>query len=219
MINVSPLIDPASIDFSDPRVKYIPPDNKIGRDPLIYAHNLCMLVLEANCPPSPTGLYSCCEIAPQWAPWLRAHQGFDKIAHIEERPCTLTGEVRFYLWRLKDWVQVAQAQEAKAEDSRKFSVEWWEKRYRMWRGVCHMYDTMNRVGWETAKGTVLQWIQLYENREIPDGIKEPIASLLGTVAKWFEPINPDELEEFRFQWRSKHGHLYASPYDITSEED
>jgi len=177
-----------------------------------------MLVLECNCPPSPTGLYSCGEIAPHLVPWLIAHEGFDRVAHIECRQNELTFEEQFFLWRRKDWQELETTRAKQQVESKQFTKEWWTKRFRMWRAVCYMYETMRRLGWKTAKETIMQWILLYENPQIPDRVKESVGSCL-TLARWFEPVTQEDLDKFQQEWRSKRNHLYSNPYDITSEED
>lgn len=217
MINLDPTQSDAVSDFNDPRFRYLPPDGKIGSNPVIYMSNLLMLVLECNCPPSPTGLYAHVEIARAWVPWLQAHPAFDRVAHIEETSDPLTGEERTFLWRLKDWRETASARERERTASVKHEAQWWENRFRMFRAVSHAYDEMG-VGWQTAKESVEGWIRMYEQPGLDASLSKTVGDCLKLV-RWFEPIDPEEFEEFRRTWHGKKGHLYASPFDLTGHED
>lgn len=217
MLNVNPLEPPKSgYDLQDPALKYIPPSG-IGAVPEIYLNNLLMLVLECNCEASPYGTYRCARINKNWIGWLRKHLAFDAIAHIEESLNEITGEVEYYLWRRRDWIETAPARAKRAEESAKAHREWWENRFRTHRSVTHLYEAGD-IGLKSAQAMVQDWCENYFSSSLPEEAKTLFATLLSTV-KFFEPISEHELSDFIVEWRGRSGHLYESSWDILQEEE
>lgn len=218
MLNIDPTKPDrtGSYDLNDPAIKYISPQG-IGAVPEIYLNNLLMLVLECNCEPSPYGAYKCARIHKNWIGWLRKHLAFDSVAHIEESPNEITGEVEHYLWRRRDWIDTAPAREASKAASAKAHHEWWTNRFRAHRSVLHLHEAGD-MSLKSAQSMVQDWCANYFSPNLPEEAKTLFETLLSTV-KFFEPISSGELEDFMSEWKGRSGHLYSSEFDILQEEE
>ena len=214
MLNFDPTkpLPQGEYEWNDPKLKYIPPAG-IGANPVIYFNNLLMLVLECNCPPSPRGLYHSVSIAKEWIPWLKAHPAFELLAHIQHVHNDLTGEEQYILWRLQDWKESSAAQEAQQEIYAQNTKDFWSLRYRTYRAVHHLYDVCD-TGWEMAKSMVKDWARYYFMPNMSEDIRTLYRGMLETV-HFFDSIEDSEVEEFKLAWRTKGGHVYDGPHDLT----